>query len=54
VLIPFAGVSFGVLFYDGFMFEDTAVLAPDLTAGGAVLAARPRRRGPGSPQPTDS
>jgi hypothetical protein len=36
-LIPFGGVSFGVLFYDGFMFEDTAVLAPDLTAGVRML-----------------
>lgn len=35
--IPFAGISFGVLFYDGFMFEDTAVLAPDLTAGVRML-----------------
>ena len=36
-IIPFAGISFGVLFYDGFMFEDTAVLAPDLTAGVRML-----------------
>ena len=36
-LIPFAGVGFGVLFYDGFTFNDTAVLAPDLTGGVRIL-----------------
>jgi hypothetical protein len=36
-LIPFAGIGFGVLFYDGFTFNNTAVLAPDLTGGARVL-----------------
>jgi hypothetical protein len=36
-LVPFAGVGFGVLSYQGFTFDDTTVLAPDLTAGVRVL-----------------
>lgn len=32
-IIPFAGLGFGVLFSDGFTFDDTAVLAPVLTGG---------------------
>jgi len=34
---PFAGVGFGALFYDGFSFDETAVLAPVLTGGIRVL-----------------
>jgi hypothetical protein len=34
---PFAGVGFGALFYDGFSFNQTAVLAPVLTGGIRVL-----------------
>ena len=34
---PFAGVGFGALFYDGFSFDQTAVLAPVLTGGIRVL-----------------
>ena len=36
-VIPFAGMGFGVLFYDGFGFNETAVLAPDLSAGVRLL-----------------
>ncbi|HEY3215017.1 MAG TPA: hypothetical protein VGK93_00855 [Candidatus Eisenbacteria bacterium] len=36
-LIPFAGLGFGTLFYDGFTFNDTAVLAPSLTGGIRLL-----------------
>jgi hypothetical protein len=32
-LIPYAGAGFGVLFEEGFTFNDTAVLAPDLQVG---------------------
>ena len=35
--IPFASVGFGALFYDGFSFNNTAVLAPVLTGGMRVL-----------------
>jgi hypothetical protein len=35
--IPFAGFGFGVLFYDGFTFNETGVLFPDLSAGARVL-----------------
>lgn len=34
---PFVGVGFGALFYDGFSFDETAVLAPILTGGIRVL-----------------
>ncbi|HKQ20294.1 MAG TPA: hypothetical protein VJW75_11165 [Candidatus Eisenbacteria bacterium] len=34
---PFAGVGFGALFYDGFSFDETAVLAPMITGGVRVL-----------------
>lgn len=34
---PFAGVGFGALFYDGFSFDETAVLAPMITGGIRVL-----------------
>jgi hypothetical protein len=34
---PFMGVGFGALFYDGFSFDETAVLAPVLTGGVRVL-----------------
>ena len=36
-MIPFAGLGFGTLFYDGFTFNDTAVLAPSLTGGIRLL-----------------
>jgi hypothetical protein len=36
-LIPFAGLGIGTLFYDGFTFNDTAVLAPSLTGGIRLL-----------------
>ncbi len=36
-VIPFASVGFGALFYDGFSFNNTAVLAPTLTGGVRVL-----------------
>lgn len=36
-VIPFAGLGFGVLFNDGFTFDDTAVLFPDLSGGIRVL-----------------
>jgi hypothetical protein len=36
-ITPFAGVGFGALFYDGFSFDETAVLAPVLTGGIRVL-----------------
>jgi hypothetical protein len=32
-LIPYAGAGFGVLFEEGFTFDNTAVLAPDLQVG---------------------
>ena len=32
-VIPFAGLGFGALFYDGFTMDNTAVLAPMLTGG---------------------
>ncbi len=32
-LIPFASLGFGALFYDGFSFDETAVLAPTVGAG---------------------
>lgn len=32
-VIPFAGAGFGVLFNDGFTFDGTAVLFPDVAAG---------------------
>lgn len=32
-VIPFAGLGFGALFYDGFTMDNTAVLAPTLTGG---------------------
>jgi len=35
--IPFASVGFGVLFYDGFHLDNTAVLAPMINAGVRVL-----------------
>jgi len=35
--IPFASVGFGALFYDGFHLDNTAVLAPMVTAGVRVL-----------------
>jgi hypothetical protein len=35
--IPFASLGFGALFYDGFSFNNTAVLAPMLTGGMRVL-----------------
>jgi len=35
--IPFASLGFGALFYDGFSFNNTAVLAPILTGGMRVL-----------------
>jgi hypothetical protein len=36
-LIPYASLGFGALFYDGFSFDNTAVLAPMLTGGVRVL-----------------
>jgi len=36
-IIPFVGAGFGVLFNGGFAFDNTAVLAPDLTGGVRVL-----------------
>jgi outer membrane protein W len=36
-VIPYAGVGFGTLFYDGFSLDNTAVLAPMLTGGIRVL-----------------
>jgi hypothetical protein len=36
-VIPFASLGFGALFYDGFSFDDTAVLAPMITGGIRVL-----------------
>ena len=36
-VIPFASVGFGTLFYDGFSFNDAAVLAPMLTGGIRML-----------------
>lgn len=36
-LIPFASAGFGALFYDGFGFDRTSVLAPMLTGGLRVL-----------------
>lgn len=36
-VIPFAGLGFGVLFEEGFTFDNTAVLAPDLQAGVRAL-----------------
>jgi hypothetical protein len=36
-VIPFASVGFGALFYDGFSFDETAVLAPMITAGVRLL-----------------
>lgn len=36
-VIPFGSLGFGVLFYDGFSFADTAVLFPMLTGGIRVL-----------------
>ena len=36
-ITPFAGIGFGALFYDGFSFDETAVLAPVLTGGIRVL-----------------
>jgi hypothetical protein len=35
--IPFASVGFGALFYDGFHLDNTAVLAPMISAGVRVL-----------------
>jgi hypothetical protein len=35
--IPFASLGFGVLFYDGFHLDNTAVLAPMVNAGVRVL-----------------
>jgi hypothetical protein len=35
--IPFASLGFGVLFYDGFHLDNTAVLAPMVNAGMRVL-----------------
>lgn len=36
-VIPFAGLGFGALFYDGFSFSETAVLAPMISGGVRVL-----------------
>jgi hypothetical protein len=36
-VIPFVGLGFGTLFYDGFSFSDTSVLAPMVTGGIRVL-----------------
>ena len=36
-VIPFASVGFGALFYDGFSFDQTAVLAPMISAGVRML-----------------
>jgi hypothetical protein len=36
-VIPFASVGFGALFYDGFSFDGTAVLAPMINAGVRML-----------------
>jgi hypothetical protein len=36
-VIPYANVSFGTLFYGGFSFDETAVLAPMVTGGVRVL-----------------
>ena len=36
-IVPFVGLGFGVLFYDGFSFDNTAVLAPMLSGGMRVL-----------------
>jgi len=36
-VIPFASLGFGALFYDGFSFDGTAVLAPMITAGARML-----------------
>ncbi len=36
-VIPFASAGFGALFYEGFSFDNTAVLAPMLTGGVRVL-----------------
>jgi len=36
-VVPFAGLGFGVLFYDGFSFDNTAVLAPMINGGIRVL-----------------
>ena len=36
-VVPFVGLGFGILFYDGFSFDQTAVLAPMLTGGARIL-----------------
>lgn len=36
-IIPFASLGFGALFYDGFSFDETAVLAPMVGGGARVL-----------------
>ena len=36
-IVPFVGLGFGVLFYHGFSFDNTAVLAPMLSGGMRVL-----------------
>jgi hypothetical protein len=36
-VIPFASFGFGALFYDGFSFDETAVLAPMIGGGARIL-----------------
>ncbi len=36
-VIPFASFGFGALFYDGFSFDETAVLAPMVGGGARIL-----------------